>query len=242
MIHEEGNTGFGAVVAGLRKSGHLQAYAWICAVIVCATILLTLFDRHFDENFTRRWRDGIGESFYTVMSVTTSGKPPSRKNLFGWVGRIWQGLWLVCGIAVLAYLTSSVTSVMTTLSLTSRIASIADLSGRTVGVRDGSTGEEYAVSAGLNIRRYDNLDPAVDDLKADRISGMIGDAAVLEFYEHAHPGVGVTVVGEVFSPESYGFGLQKYSEMTKPLTVELLGLKKNGYLAELDEEYFGPAQ
>lgn len=242
MIHKEGNTGFWAVVAGLKKSGHLRAYAWICGIIVFATILLTLFDRRFDENFPRRWPDGVAESFYTVMSVTTSGKPPSRKNLFGWVGRIWQGLWLVCGIAVLAYLTSSVTSVMTTLSLTSRINSIADLAGKTVGVRAGSTGEEYALATGLNIHSYDNLEPAVDALRNDRISGLIGDAAVLEYYQHTNPGAGVTVVGDIFSPQSYGFALQKHSEMTKPLTVELLGLKKTGYLTKVNEEYFGSAQ
>jgi len=79
-------------------------------------VLLTFFDRRFDKSFPESWREGIAESFYTVMSVATSGKPAKRSNLFGWVGRIWQGLWLVCGVAVVAYVTSSVTSVMTTLS------------------------------------------------------------------------------------------------------------------------------
>lgn len=74
------------LISGLSDAGFLKAYAWIASIIVAATVFLTFFDRRFDTSF---------ESFYTVMSVATSGKPPSRKNLFGWVGRIWQGLWLV---------------------------------------------------------------------------------------------------------------------------------------------------
>ena len=120
MVNEEHGSGFWDIMTGLKDSGHLRAYGWLSLVILAATVLLTLFDRHFDKNFPRRWRDGIAESFYTVMLISSSGRPTARKNLFGWVGRIWQALWLICGIALLAYVTSSVTSVMTTLSLTNR--------------------------------------------------------------------------------------------------------------------------
>src|SRR5690606_14012337 len=131
-------------------AGLLTAYAWLVLVIIVATIGITFFDRYFDKGFPRRWREGLAESFYTVMSVVTSGKSPARKNLFGWMGRIWQALWLVTGIAVLAYVTSSVTSVMTTLQLTDRINSIADLPGTTVGVAQGSTADEFAERALLS--------------------------------------------------------------------------------------------
>jgi polar amino acid transport system substrate-binding protein len=48
---------------------------------------MTIFDRHFDESFPKRWREGLAESFHHVVSIATSGKT-SRKNLFGWLGRI----------------------------------------------------------------------------------------------------------------------------------------------------------
>jgi|SRR5690625_613667 len=241
MIYDEGRTktGFWAVIEGLSRSGYLLTYAWIIAVIIAATCLLTIFDRRFDENFPARWRDGIAESFYTVMSVVTSGKPASRKNLFGWLGRIWQGIWLVCGLAVLAFVTSSVTSVMTTLSLTGQINSVADLAGKSVAVREGSTGEAYANLVGLDTQHFDNLDGAVAALQSNKVSAIIGDGPVLEYYQHTNQGSGVAVVGRTFSPENYGFGLQLHSTMTKPLTVELLGLEKGGYLDGLRKKYFG---
>ncbi|MGH7003890.1 MAG: transporter substrate-binding domain-containing protein, partial [Alphaproteobacteria bacterium] len=112
MIAANDGASLAEVIGGLGSAGHLKTYAWIIFAILLATALLTVFDRKFDADFPRRWRDGIAESFYHVMSIATSGKA-SRKNLFGWAGRIWQGFWMVCGVAVIAYITSSITSVMT---------------------------------------------------------------------------------------------------------------------------------
>lgn len=242
MVDEERGSGFGDVVAGLRESGHLRAYAWIAFVIVIATVLVTLFDRQFDKDFPRRWRDGLAESFYTVMSVATSGKPPSRKNLFGWVGRIWQGLWLVCGIAVLAYLTSSVTSVMTTLSLTNQINSVADLPGRPVGVEAGSVSEEYARERGLDLRLFAHTHEAVEALLTGEIAAIVGDAPILEYHAHTNPQQPVAVVGPIFAPDKYGFALPLGSELTRTLTVELIGAHESGVIAEIRERYFGEDQ
>lgn len=238
MIDKDRKTGISDVIAGLSDAGHLKAYAWLALVILLATILLTLFDRRFDESYPKRWREGLAESFYQVMSVATSGNA-GRKNLFGWRGRIFSAFWLVCGVAVLAYITSSVTSVMTTLSLTNQINSLADLSGKTVGVFAGSTSEEYARSKGLEIRPYNNIDDAVSALHQQKIAAIIGDAPVLEYYEHTHVESPVAVVGPIFNPDKYGFGLTLHSNLSDRLTIELLGAHERGLIASLRRKYFG---
>jgi polar amino acid transport system substrate-binding protein len=241
MVDRTSPTGFWDVIGGLRSSGHLRAYAWLGFVIIIATIVMTLFDRHFDKDFPSRWRDGFAESFYSVMSVATSGRPPSRKNLFGWVGRIWSAIWLVCGIAVLAYVTSSVTSVMTTLSLTGEVNELSDLDNhnRTAGVFTGSTAEEFADQSGFRARSYADIDAAAAALLRGRIAAIIADAPVLEYYAHQHPGEPVDVVGEIFEPDKYGFGLADRSPLTRPLNIELLGAKESGFVDELNVKYFG---
>lgn len=238
MVAEDQSAGFWDVMAGLEAAGHLRAYAWLAFVIVVATVLVTLFDRHFDKDFPRGWRDGIAEGFYTVMSVATSGRTPSRKNLFGWIGRIWQGIWLVCGIGVLAYVTSSVTSVMTTLSVTNHISTVADLLGRTVGVFTGSVAERYAVESGLGRRSFAHVENAVQALNEGRIAAIIGDAPVLEYYTHTHDEP-VSVVGAIFEPDKYGFGLQLNSDLTRPLTVAIIGAHERGLIEELKVRHFG---
>lgn len=239
MIATDRGSGFGSLIAGLSDAGFLKAYAWIASIIVIATILLTLFDRRFDESFPRRWRDGIAESFYTVMSVATSGRPPSRKNLFGWIGRMWQGLWLVCGIAVLAYVTSSVTSVMTTLSLTNQIHSVEDLSSQTVGVMSGTVQEDFAREGGLDTRSYPGIDGAVEALMNGDVAAIIHDAPVLEYYAHTHPDQPVNVVGRLFEKDKYGFAVPPQSPLRRPLTIELLSALDAGEIDTLRTEYFG---
>ncbi|WP_257666863.1 transporter substrate-binding domain-containing protein [Parapedobacter tibetensis] len=241
MVDQNRKAGFSDIISGLNSAGHLHTYAWLVFVILVATLLLAIFDRKFDKDFPRNWREGIAESFYQVMSITTSGKA-SRKNLFGWMGRIFSALWLVCGVAVLAYVTSSITSVMTTTSLTNQINGVADLSGKTVGVFTGSVSEEYAQETGLQTYPYNNIDDAVDALQGGKIAAIIGDAPVLEYYEHTYPKRRVTMVGPLFKPDKYGFGLMQGSPLTRRLTIALLGAHERGLIAELRKKYFGEAR
>ena len=239
MVAKNSGHGLGNLITGLSNAGFLKAYAWIAAIIIMATLLLTLFDRRFDKSFPSRWRDGIAESFYSVMSVATSGKPPARKNLFGWVGRIWQGLWLVCGIAVLAYVTSSITSVMTTLSLTSQISSVDDLSGKTVGVMSGTVQEDFAKEEGLRIQTYAGLNDAVEGLLNGDVTAIIHDAPVLEYYAHTHSDQPIEVVGRLFEKDKYGFALPPRSTLTRPLTLAVLGAIDAGEIEDLRTKYLG---
>ena len=242
MISNESPIGFRSVVEGLSSSGFTRTYAWIAGVILGATLLLTVFDRRFDPDFPKRWRDGMAESFYTVMSVATSGKPPSRAKLFGWIGRVWSALWLVCGVAVIAYFTASITSVMTTLSITDRIAGLSDLPGKTVGVLTGSTSEEFARGEGLRTQSYANIELATDALVQGQINAIVGDAPVLVYYAHQNPNRNLSVVGKIFEPDKYGFGLAFGSPFTRPLTVEVIGAEESGVIEDLRTTYFGTTQ
>lgn len=163
MVNERQGTGFWQVIDGLHDFGFVRSYLWLGGLSLAAAIALTLLDRAYNPDFPRRWRDGFAESFFAVMSLV-AGKPTGRKNIFGWVGRIWQGLWLIFGIAVLAYITSSVTSVMTTLALTNKINSLSDLPGKPVGVFTGSVSEEFARAAGFDLRPYPHIEEAVEPL------------------------------------------------------------------------------
>lgn len=99
MVSSDKGAGFQSVVKGLAQAGFITAYAWIVFVVLFATVLLTLFDRRFDQSFPARWRDGVAESFYTVMSIVTSGRAPARKTcLAGWVVSGRRSGW--CAVSV----------------------------------------------------------------------------------------------------------------------------------------------
>ncbi|QNL52420.1 transporter substrate-binding domain-containing protein [Olivibacter sp. SDN3] len=238
MVDREHTSGWTDVVRGLSDAGHLRTYAWLAFLVIFAAILLTLFDRKFDKNFPRAFREGFAENFYHIMSLATSGKA-QRKNLFGWKGRIFSGLWLVCGVGLLAYITSSLTSVMTTQSLTNRINGIGDLPGKRIGVFMGSESEKYTLNRGFSARAYQGIEDAIHALKRKEIDAIIGDAPVLEYYQHTRSEEPFEVVGPLFKPDKYGFGFIKDSELTTPLTIELLGAHERGFIEKLRNKYFG---
>lgn len=238
MVPDSGGGGFRGVLNGLQDAGHLHAYAWLLSIIILATIGLTLFDRRFDPDHPRRWREGIAESFYHVMSVVTSGRI-ARKNLFGWVGRIWQAIWLAIGVAVIAYITSSVTSVMTAVSLTRGVSALSDLPGKTVGVFTGSVAEQYMQELGIATRSFPNIDASAAALRDGRLVAVVGDAPILEHYAHTHSEEGLNVVGNLFHPDKYGFAFPHESSLTLPVTLEILDLQEDGTLERLRLEYFG---
>ncbi|MCW8126428.1 transporter substrate-binding domain-containing protein [Microbulbifer halophilus] len=238
MVDKSQGGGFLAVFRGLRDSGHLEGYLWLISIILLFTLLFTLFDRRFDSEFPRRWREGLAESFYSVMSIATSGQM-MRKNLFGWIGRIWEGLWLVCGVAVVSYITASVTSVMTSISLTSQINGLRDLPGKTVGVFSGSVAEEFVQQQGIASRGFKDIDEAVQALSDGRVEAIVGDAPVLAYYAHTHPELPLLMVGKIFQPDKYGFGLARHSELRRPISVDIIGARESGRIRELREKYFG---
>ncbi|WEX11082.1 transporter substrate-binding domain-containing protein [Chelativorans sp. AA-79] len=239
LTNSDRGTGFQAVFAGLRDSGFLRAYAWIGLIILAATVLMTLFYRRFDSDFPTRWRDGFAESFYNVMVIATSGRMAPGRNFFGWIGRIFQGIWLFAGIALIAYVTSTVTSVMTTLSLTNQIHGVDDLAGKTVGVLEGSVSEDFAREAGLRYQAFLQIDEAAEALLRGRIAAVIEDTGVIEYYAKTHPDLPLDVVGRIFEPDKYAFGLPRNSDLVRPLTIEILRSHEQDEIQDLRTKYFG---
>ena len=116
---------------------------------------------------------------------------------------------------MLAYVTSSVTSVMTTLSLTNQINSLADLPGKSVGVFTGSVSEDFARHSGFDLHSFANIDEAVAALLDGSVDAIVGDAPCSSITAHTHPENGVEVIGGIFEPDKYGFGLTLNSPLTQ---------------------------
>lgn len=239
MVNDHDTAGLWSLLTGLKDSGHLRAYGWLAFILLLGTLVVTIFNRRFDSNYPRRWRDGLAEGFYSVMSIAASGRAPVNKNYFGWLGRIGQGFWLVVGIAVVAYVTSSVTSVMTTLSLTNQISGVADLPGRPVGILQGSSAEDVVRELQIAPVPFANMDSMIDALRDGEVDAVVGDTPVLEYYTHTHAASRLIVVGAIFHTEKYGFGLPLGSPLTRPLSVAVIGAHEDGVIEEIRARYFG---
>jgi Bacterial extracellular solute-binding proteins, family 3 len=110
MINEKYRGGFAELVRGSSEAGHLQVFVGGALLLLFATIFLTLYDRRLDPAFHRSWTMGLSESFYHVVSMATAGKADHRPIISGAVGNFVAALWLICGVTMIAYITSSITS------------------------------------------------------------------------------------------------------------------------------------
>ena len=238
MVNEHRTASLGKLWNGLRDSGHLMIFLIGGAVILIATLLLTLAERRWNGEFHPDWSNGLAESFYHVMSITMTGKS-SHKELPGPWGKVLSGIWIACGVAVVAYITSSVTSVMTFNKLHGIINGPKDLPGHRVAVVRGTVGESYCREARLETRVFETLADAVASLAERRVDAVVYDAMSLQWYDNSHPELPITEVGPVFSKKYCAYALPSGNPLRRDINLALLRRHESGYIEELRKRYFG---
>jgi len=226
---------------GLVSDGHVRVVAWGAAITLGLSLVVALVLRRFDREFTPHLHEGVAESFYHVVSVTMTGKTSYKGKVApGWIGRLAAALWLVFGVASVAYLTSSLTSVMTANTLHGRIHGPGDLRGRTVGVLKGSVAERSCAQQGMAVRTFGSVQAAADATVAGEVDAVVADAQSLEYFATTHPSVAVKLVGETFEKRHYAFAVRPGDEdLLRRLNVGILSLREDGALDRARSHWFG---
>ncbi len=115
-----------------------------------------------------------------------------------------------------------------------------DLSGKTVGVQTGTTGEEAAKKIpGVKIKEYPDIQYAFADLEKGRIDAVVNDFPVSAFYAKGHPDV--KLVGKLFTIEHYGIAFRKSDEkdLENAINKILKEIKSDGEYDQIYEKWFG---
>ena len=246
MVHKPPKTGFWNFTKQLYDSGLLDSYLFIGLGIFLASIALTLIDRRFDPEFPRKWGEGISESLYHVVSILTTGDT-KHKPLFGSFGRVLAAIWLVFGVGVVAFVTSSITSVMTVNSMERRIIEtrnkniqdLPDLKGKTIGTLKDSIASSYVSKAHLSGQEFMTLDEVIKALAENQIGAVVADEPSLTYYLHQYPDIPVTPVGKIIKHEKYGFGLRAGSPLRLKLSKQVMVAWETGFIGGLRNKYFG---
>jgi polar amino acid transport system substrate-binding protein len=238
MIDEKRGSSFEKLWIGLRDSGHLKIFGIGISIILFFTVFLTIAERYWNKEFHSDWGNGLAESFYHVMSITMTGKS-THKGLPGPFGKILAGIWLAFGVGVVAYITSSITSVMTVNRLQGIIKGPQDLPGHHVGAIGGTLAQQYCEDQSLNTTLYSNLPDAVKALVHHEIEAIVFDAMTLQWYDNAHPELPITEVGPIFMKKGYGFALPLKSPLRHEINRALLKQQESGFEETLRKHYFG---
>jgi polar amino acid transport system substrate-binding protein len=117
------------------------------------------------------------------------------------------------------------------------VSSLADMTGKRVGVQNGTTGD-FALDSfpGVIRRAYDEVGFAVEDLMNGNVDGVVCDSPVASDYvllNDAYAGA-LKIVGEPFTEEFYGIAVKKgNAELLATLNNSLNAVREAGILDEL---------
>ncbi len=125
----------------------------------------------------------------------------------------------------------------------SGISSLADLTGKSVGVETATTGKDYVDAkrpSGVKVIEFEDLATEQQALATGQIGGAVNDLPVWLYYIKQHPG-GFEVGTQFDTGERYGFGIKKGGNPKLVQIVDdvLAKAKSDGTYARLYEKWFG---
>ena len=126
----------------------------------------------------------------------------------------------------------------------SGIASLEDLSGKSLAVQVGTTGQIYAKDNApddVEIRDFEDLALLVTAVKNGQVDAGINDNTVL--YDYVADNPDTEVATEFDTGEQYGFAVEKggNDELLSTVNEVLAEAKKDGTYDDLYKKYFGDA-
>ena len=124
---------------------------------------------------------------------------------------------------------------------TQNVTVLADLQGRRVGAQIGTTGAfEVTKTPGVELRSYDEIGLAFEDMAAGRIHGVVCDTPVAADYalQRAEYKERFKIVGEPFTDEYYGIVVRKgNTELLDLINKGIRAVQEKGIDKQLAEKW-----
>ena len=123
----------------------------------------------------------------------------------------------------------------------SEVASHADLAGKTLAVKTGTSSSDYAEEnfKETTLRKFPNIDNAYLELRTGGVDAAMHDTPNVLYYIATAGGGQVKAVGEQMMAHEYGIGFPKGSELTPKVNEALAKLKADGRYEAIYEKWFG---
>ena len=125
------------------------------------------------------------------------------------------------------------------------IASEADLAGKRVGTRAGTTSENYLREhhPQAEVVAFPGIVEAYMDLNAGRVDAVLYDVPNVRYYVKQSDDHQLKTVGDVLQGEQYGLVFPKDSPLVDRMNAALETLRKNGTYDRIHAKWFGePAE
>lgn len=123
----------------------------------------------------------------------------------------------------------------------SEIESSADLAGKTLAVRTGTSAADYARDnfTDTTLRQFPNIDNAYLELRTGRVDAAMHDTPNVLYYIATAGDGAVKAVGEQMMAHQYGIGFPKGSELVESVNQALANMREDGRYDEIYMKWFG---
>ena len=123
----------------------------------------------------------------------------------------------------------------------STITGYADLAGKTLSVKTGTSSSDYAEEnfKDTELRKFPNIDNAYLELRTGGVDAAMHDTPNVLYYIATAGDGAVKAVGEQMMAHEYGIGFPKGSDLTPKVNEALAKMKADGRYDAIYEKWFG---
>jgi ABC-type amino acid transport substrate-binding protein len=181
---------------------------------------------------------GIFQAFWYVMVTMTTvgyGDIVPRK----WIGRVMAFLVMLIGIGFFGWAIAQLSSAITLQKLHSDITDHRDLRNKLVATVAGTTSVDALNDLGAIVVPVKIIDEAIEKLLQEKVDAVVFDSPTILYYAHSEAAGKVTVVGNLFDLQYYGFLFPPESELRELVNRALLKLHKTGQYDKIFNKWFG---
>ena len=123
----------------------------------------------------------------------------------------------------------------------SEIKGVADLSGKTVAIKIGTSAADYAKEhfKGAELRQFPNVDNAYLEVATGNADAAMHDTPNVLYYIKMNGNGRVKTVGDQMMAQQYGIAFPKNSDLVSKVNISLAKLKTNGTYDAIYMKWFG---
>lgn len=236
LIHPESRSK--SIWTALKNFGHAEKYIGVLLLFIALTVIVTLVRKRIDPQCPTSHLAAFASSLHDLVFLAKSGN--LRSDYLGWVGHLLAVIWMIFGVAVIAFITSGITAAMTTIAMTHDIASFKDLPGKRVATIAASAEENYLRDLGIHSISYAHAEDAAKALINGQVDAFVCDAPVLEYWANSNSESNTQVVGPLVHPSKFAFATSPGNiALMEKISREIITLQDEGVIDNLRQKYVG---
>lgn len=221
------------------KAFFIAVCIFILILAIVGTLLWLAERKANPEQFPGKPARGVANGMWcAIVTMTTTGYGDIAPRTF-W-GRFVAAAWMVISILIATTLIAGIASTVSiTGAQTNYIANAEGLKGKKVATIEGSPAVEFIKDNGGRLVPVDNIEEAIQQLKAKKINAIVYDRPQLLYTIQQYPEDDLAVSTSEYEKQGYGFAFPLGAPHLHDVNVALLELKEAGEIQEIVNEWLG---